>query len=91
VTRPTRGESHYYAHLDRQLVTAGTYVKEGDLIGLVGSSGNARGSAPHLHFGIYTAGGAVDPLPYIADAGRKASGYHHRHPDLRPPAPTSTS
>ena len=66
ITRPTRGESHYYAHLDRQLVTAGTYVKEGDVIGLVGNTGNARGTAPHLHFGIYASGGAVDPLPYIS-------------------------
>jgi peptidoglycan LD-endopeptidase LytH len=74
VTRPTRRESHYYAHLDRQLVTAGTYVKEGDVIGLVGNTGNARGTAPHLHFGIYTAGGAVDPLPYISGAPvRKAA------------------
>lgn len=66
ITRPTRGEFHYYAHLDRQLVTAGTYVNEGDVIGLVGNTGNARTTAPHLHFGIYTARGAVDPLPYIA-------------------------
>ena len=66
ITRPTRGESHYYAHLDQQLVTPGTYVREGDVIGLVGNTGNARGTAPHLHFGIYTAGGAVDPLPYIS-------------------------
>jgi hypothetical protein len=66
ITRPTRGESHYYAHLDRQLVTPGTFVKEGDIIGLVGNTGNARGTTPHLHFGIYSAGGAVDPLPYIS-------------------------
>jgi murein DD-endopeptidase MepM/ murein hydrolase activator NlpD len=74
ITRPTRGESHYYAHLDRQLVTAGTYVQEGDVIGLVGNTGNARSTAPHLHFGIYTAGGAVDPLPYIAEASRRPKG-----------------
>jgi murein DD-endopeptidase MepM/ murein hydrolase activator NlpD len=74
ITRPTRAESHYYAHLDRQLVTPGTYVKAGDVIGLVGNTGNARGTTPHLHFGIYTAGGAVDPLPYIsAPPGRKTA------------------
>jgi murein DD-endopeptidase MepM/ murein hydrolase activator NlpD len=66
ITRPTRGESHYYAHLDRQLVAPGTYVNEGDVIGLVGNTGNARTTAPHLHFGIYTTGGAVDPFPYLA-------------------------
>ena len=73
ITRPARGEFHYYAHLDRQLVTAGTYVHEGDVIGLVGNTGNARTTAPHLHFGIYTARGAVDPLPYIAAPAARAS------------------
>jgi murein DD-endopeptidase MepM/ murein hydrolase activator NlpD len=67
VVRPLRGERHYYAHLERQLVTAGTFVKAGDVIGTVGNTGNARTTAPHLHFGIYAAGhGAVDPLPYLS-------------------------
>lgn len=66
IARPTRGEAHYYAHLDRQLVTVGTLVEEGDVIGFVGNTGNARSTPPHLHFGIYTASGAVDPLPYIS-------------------------
>jgi murein DD-endopeptidase MepM/ murein hydrolase activator NlpD len=66
IARPMRGETHYYAHLDRQLVTVGTRVEAGDVIGLVGNTGNARSTPPHLHFGIYTPGGAVDPLPYIA-------------------------
>jgi murein DD-endopeptidase MepM/ murein hydrolase activator NlpD len=57
--------SHYYAHLDSQLVTSGQRVKRGDTIGLVGNTGNARTTAPHLHFGIYKTGGAVDPKPYI--------------------------
>jgi murein DD-endopeptidase MepM/ murein hydrolase activator NlpD len=70
IARPARGESHYYAHLDRQAVTAGTLVDEGDVIGYVGNTGNARGTAPHLHFGIYASGGPVDPLPYIAESPR---------------------
>jgi murein DD-endopeptidase MepM/ murein hydrolase activator NlpD len=70
IARPMRGERHYYAHLDRQAVSAGTFVNEGDVIGYVGNTGNARGTAPHLHFGIYASGGAVDPLPYIADTPR---------------------
>jgi murein DD-endopeptidase MepM/ murein hydrolase activator NlpD len=68
VARPLRGETHYYAHLDRQLVTPGTLVDAGDVIGTVGNTGNARGTRPHLHFGIYAGGEAVDPLPYIAPA-----------------------
>ena len=55
----------YYAHLDEQLVQEGQQVKKGDTIGLVGNTGNARTTPPHLHFGIYGFGGAVDPFPFV--------------------------
>ncbi|HYC30254.1 MAG TPA: peptidoglycan DD-metalloendopeptidase family protein, partial [Chitinophagaceae bacterium] len=55
----------YYAHLDQQLVTNGQEVKTGDTLGLVGNTGNARTTPPHLHFGIYTSGGAIDPFPFV--------------------------
>ena len=55
----------YYAHLDTQLVQAGQLLEEGDILGLMGNTGNAKGTLPHLHFGIYTFGGAVDPLPFV--------------------------
>jgi murein DD-endopeptidase MepM/ murein hydrolase activator NlpD len=71
VLRPSRGEAHYYAHLDTQRVRAGTRVKAGDVIGTVGNTGNARSTAPHLHFGIYAGGGAVDPLPYVVSGFRR--------------------
>jgi len=59
-------KSFYYAHLDEQLVKPGDYVKVGETIGLVGSTGNASASAPHLHFGIYMTGLApVNPMPFI--------------------------
>jgi hypothetical protein len=57
--------SLYYAHLDEQLVSQGDRVAEGDTIGLVGNTGNARTTPPHLHFGIYAAGGAINPLPFV--------------------------
>ncbi|MQA29439.1 MAG: peptidoglycan DD-metalloendopeptidase family protein [Luteitalea sp.] len=64
--RASRGQSHYYAHLDEQLVDAGAHVRAGDPIGTVGNTGNARGTAPHLHFGIYRRGsGAIDPFPFV--------------------------
>jgi len=64
--RTSRGQSHYYAHLDEQLVGAGTHVRAGEPIGTVGNTGNARTTAPHLHFGIYRRGsGAVDPFPFV--------------------------
>lgn len=57
----------YYAHLDKQLVVQGQEVEVGDTIGLVGNTGNASGTHPHLHFGIYlpSGAGAVDPLPFV--------------------------
>ena len=70
------GQHLYYAHLDKQLVAPGQRVRVGDTLGLVGNTGNARTTSPHLHFGIYRAGrGAIDPLPFV------------RRPDAPPPAP----
>ncbi len=59
-----RGLSLYYAHLDRQTVTAGTRVQPGDTVGLIGNTGNARTTPPHLHFGVYWRG-PVDPYPFV--------------------------
>lgn len=59
------GPRYYYAHLSAFTTADGARVKVGDVIGRVGATGNAAGGAPHLHFGIYSLGGAVDPAPYI--------------------------
>jgi murein DD-endopeptidase MepM/ murein hydrolase activator NlpD len=67
--RPTaKAYSLYYAHLDEQLVSQGDRVAKGDTIGLVGNTGNAHTTPPHLHFGIYAAGGAINPLPFVDPA-----------------------
>lgn len=55
----------YYAHLDKQIAIEGQEVKIGDTLGLMGNTGNARNTPTHLHFGIYTFNGAVNPLPFI--------------------------
>lgn len=61
-----RGQSLYYAHLEVQLVARGERVEPGDTVGLVGNSGNARTTPPHLHFGIYRRGvGPMDPMPAV--------------------------
>ncbi|NTS40050.1 M23 family metallopeptidase [Flavisolibacter sp. BT320] len=65
----------YYAHLDEQLVTNGQRVKSGDTVGLVGNTGNARTTPPHLHFGIYASGGAVNPLPFVNPTVRKPTDF----------------
>src|SRR5687767_10548646 len=62
-----RGQSVYYAHLDSQIARPGAIVRVGDTLGLVGNTGNARTTPPHLHFGIYRRGeGPTDPRPWIA-------------------------
>lgn len=55
----------YYAHLDLQIAKEGQQVVVGDTLGLMGNTGNAKTTAPHLHFGIYGFDGAVDPFPFI--------------------------
>jgi murein DD-endopeptidase MepM/ murein hydrolase activator NlpD len=61
---------YYYAHLDSFApgLHAGQQVTAGTPLGRVGNSGNARGGATHLHFGIYPLGRAfqaVDPTPLL--------------------------
>ncbi len=58
-------KSFYYAHLDSINVKTTNKVSIGDTLGFVGYTGNARTTLPHLHFGIYTGNGAIDPLPFI--------------------------
>jgi hypothetical protein len=60
------GLMYYYAHLDAHRTSVGERVSAGDTIGLVGNSGNARGSSTHLHFGVFLPGyQADDPVPYL--------------------------
>lgn len=63
------GRSYYYAHLDSYAegLAVGDYVTPESVLGYVGTTGNAAGTAPHLHFGVYTHTGALDPLPLLAD------------------------
>ncbi|WP_310396046.1 M23 family metallopeptidase [Hymenobacter sp.] len=68
------GNHLYYAHLDKQLVTPGQQVRAGDTLGLVGNTGNARTTVPHLHFGIYRRSqGALDPFPFVRRAAAETS------------------
>lgn len=55
----------YYAHLDRRLVRTGQRVARGEPVGLVGDSGNARGTTPHLHFEVSAGGVPHDPAAWI--------------------------
>jgi murein DD-endopeptidase MepM/ murein hydrolase activator NlpD len=50
---------HYYAHLKTIQVTDGEFVSQGSVVGTVGTTGNAVGKAPHLHYAIIT------QIPYL--------------------------
>jgi murein DD-endopeptidase MepM/ murein hydrolase activator NlpD len=52
-----------YGHLSRIMVEAGSRVRRGDLIGLMGSTGRSTGS--HLHYEVRIDGRAVNPLPFL--------------------------
>lgn len=57
---------HYYAHLeDYADISPNDWVNAGDIIGYVGDSGNAKGTPPHVHYGIYIDGSAVNPYPLL--------------------------
>lgn len=60
------GAGHYYAHLeDYADIAPNDWVNSGDIIGYVGDSGNAKGTPPHVHYGIYISGSAVNPYPLL--------------------------
>ncbi len=57
------GFSTLYAHLKKIITFQGCSVKKGEVIGLVGSTGNATG--PHCHYEIRDCGAIVNPYPYL--------------------------
>lgn len=72
---PSGTYAYYYAHLDRYAdnLREGQSVRKGELIGYVGSTGNASPDAPHLHFAIFRLtperrwwqGDPVNPYPLL--------------------------
>jgi len=63
------GRIYYYAHLDSYArgIRVGDRVTTRTVLGYVGTTGNAQGTPPHLHFGVYTPSGAINPLPMLTD------------------------
>ena len=70
---------YYYAHLDRYAdgLREGLALRRGDVIGYVGTTGNAPRNTPHLHFAIvvlpptkeWWKGDPIDPYPILKEHG----------------------
>lgn len=85
--RNRRGDEFYYAHLSAfsPLAVNGAIVRAGDVLGFVGTSGDAEGTPPHLHFEVHPRqllrlgyDGVINPMQYL-NAWRRVE-------DLRFPA-----
>ncbi|QSX73835.1 M23 family metallopeptidase [Lysobacter arenosi] len=80
---PSGRYAYYYAHLDRYAEGLREHeaIRRGDVVGYVGSTGNADPSAPHLHFAIFELGPerqwwkgtAINPYPVLMGAQRLGS------------------
>jgi murein DD-endopeptidase MepM/ murein hydrolase activator NlpD len=67
------GRVYYYAHLATFApgLRLGERVTPETELGLVGNTGNARTTPPHLHFGIYGPEGPINPLPLLAGPSKR--------------------
>ncbi|MEO5509234.1 MAG: M23 family metallopeptidase, partial [Longimicrobiales bacterium] len=60
---------HYFAHLQTISVARGQKVDAGDVIGTVGTTGNAAGTPPHLHYAVRLANDILDPMSLFKYVG----------------------
>jgi len=63
------GRRYYYAHFDKvaEGLKVGQEVTVDTVLGFVGSTGNAKTTPAHLHFGMYQGREAINPLPLLVD------------------------
>ncbi|MEA3388317.1 M23 family metallopeptidase [Sphingobium sp. CCH11-B1] len=52
-----------YGHMSKLLVAENSFVKRGQIIGLMGSTGRSTGS--HLHYEVRVDGAAINPMPFV--------------------------
>lgn len=68
VTLTDSDARYYYAHLSGWEGTFPRQAKAGDVLGYVGTTGNAAGKSPHLHFGKYVGNEAQNPFDELTAA-----------------------
>lgn len=80
VVRHADGIESWYLHLDGATadggpfpadLSVGDFVSAGSLIGFVGNSGNAAGTASHVHFELHAKGRRVNPFSELVDASNR--------------------
>jgi murein DD-endopeptidase MepM/ murein hydrolase activator NlpD len=59
------GYATYYGHLSEIKAAIGKQIKRGDVVGLMGATGNTTG--PHLHYEVRVFGAAVNPAKFLED------------------------
>jgi peptidoglycan LD-endopeptidase LytH len=79
---PAQGRCYYYAHLARYAhgLRVGDSIRRGEVLGFVGSTGNASEDTPHLHFAVYEVGAnescadgrPLNPYPLLLSGGASA-------------------
>lgn len=67
--RADSGARDLLAHLSSANIRSGQRVEAGQLVGLVGNSGNAQGGPPHLHWQRQVNGRWVDPMRAVGSSG----------------------
>jgi murein DD-endopeptidase MepM/ murein hydrolase activator NlpD len=67
---------HYYAHMERSDARLGQWISRGAPLGTVGTTGNAAGKPPHLHYSIFTA----VPYPWQARNWPRPAGIGRNRP-----------
>ena len=65
IVRHGNGYCTYYGHLSEIKTAVGKPIHRGDVVGLMGATGNTTG--PHLHYEVRVFGAAVNPSKYLED------------------------
>ena len=63
ISHPSTGYATLYAHCSQLLVYTGQQVSQGDVIALIGSTGDSTG--PHCHFEVRINGSTTDPMNFF--------------------------